>query len=465
LVKGCRHHSFSDGIPVDRTEAAPYYRTVTTKTESTLLGFSRYQWLVLTAAWLGWGFDVFDALLFNYVSRLCVPSLLGVPATDQQTITLWTGALTSVLLIGWALGGILFGKITDRFGRTKTLLYTMTTYALATACCAFAPNIWVLMFFRFVASLGIGGEWAAGAALVSETVPEKKRVQAGALLYTAAPAGLFFATFVTDLFTRRIDSIASDPDLSWRIVFLSGLLPAAAALLIRMKVQEPELWSPQKEAPKIAELFSPALRKTTWGALMVSSIALIMWWSCNAFIPAIAGFLVSDLQPPPAAAEVSAVRAAFITTGTVWFNFGGLLGTLLTVPIALRFGRRPMFFLYFLGSALAILCTFRLEIPPETRLRMMFLVGLTVFGVFGSFTFYLPELFPTRLRGTGCGFCYNTGRFITAAGPFLVGSLAKSAQSSADIRAIVSWVAVVPVIGIILLLSGLADETRGRSFG
>ncbi len=115
-----------------------------------VFGLTGYQWLVLFAAWLGWGFDVFDALLFNYVSRLCIPSLLGPGHDDPQTITMWTGALTSMLLIGWGVGGILFGKITDRIGRSRALLYTMLTYALATAACAFSVNIWMLVIFRFI---------------------------------------------------------------------------------------------------------------------------------------------------------------------------------------------------------------------------------------------------------------------------------------------------------------------------
>src|SRR5579862_6060300 len=133
-------------------------------------GINRYQWTVLFAAWLGWGFDVFDGLLFNYVAPNCVPTLLHLPLGSQmaKAETLhWTGLLTSILLLGWAAGGILFGKLADRIGRTRTLLLTMALYSLGTACCAFAPNLWALMCFRVVASLGIGGEWAAGAAMVA----------------------------------------------------------------------------------------------------------------------------------------------------------------------------------------------------------------------------------------------------------------------------------------------------------
>ena len=122
-----------------------------------MLGLTRYQWLVLFAAWLGWGFDVFDGLLFNYVSPICVPNLLHLnPASPETGKIVWsvTAYLTSLLLIGWAIGGVIFGRVADRLGRTRTLLVTMLVYALSTAACAFAPNIYVLAVFRFLASLG-----------------------------------------------------------------------------------------------------------------------------------------------------------------------------------------------------------------------------------------------------------------------------------------------------------------------
>jgi MFS family permease len=420
-----------------------------------VFGLSRYQWLVLFAAWLGWGFDVFDGLLFNYVSPICIPNLLGLdphdPAT-KATVVFWTGALTSLLLVGWGIGGIVFGKLTDRIGRTRTLLLTMLTYALATAACAFAPNVYVLALFRFVAALGIGGEWAAGAALVAESMPERNRVLAGALLYTSAPAGLFLATFVNDLFTRQMTVLAQDPSMSWRAVFLTGLVPAAVALAIRWNVKEPESWQPAHQQPRVAELFTPALKGSTISGLSMAIVALITWWSCNAFLPAIATFLADE-------AGRSKDRTLFITIGTTCFNFGGLVGTLLTVPIAERLGRKKMFVGYFAASSLVLFLTFGLSLPAMTRLYMMGLIGLTVFGVFGSFTFYLPELFPSRLRGTGAGFCYNVGRFVTACFPFLVSLIVSRGGNPLHV---VQWVAVAPALGILFVLSGLVIETRGR---
>lgn len=433
------------------------------KPRRTLLDMNGYQWTVIFAAWLGWGFDVFDGLLFNYVAPNCVPTLLnltiGSPEAKAATLQ-WTGILTSVLLIGWAIGGIIFGKVADRIGRTRTLLLTMLLYSIGTACCAFAPNIWVLLACRIVASLGIGGEWAAGAAMVAEVVPEKRRVEAGALLYTSAPVGLFLATFVTFQITGVY---FNDPAVSWRYVFLCGLIPAAVAFLVRLFVKEPERWKnvADESTAKIRELFSPQYLRITISGFLMALTALIMWWSCNAFIPVVAKGLANANSAGLNPSEVEAMGQQWVKTATNSFNLGGLIGTLLTIPASKLLGRKKMFFIYYLLSAAAIMAAFKLDLPPHLRLYMYFPIGLTVFGVFGSFTYYLPELFPTRLRATGAGFTYNVGRLIAAIGPFLVGSIAaRGADSLASAMSVLFWVGFVPVLGLLTL--PLVIETKGR---
>lgn len=425
--------------------------------------FTRYQWTVLFAAWLGWGFDVFDGLLFNYVAPNCVPTLLGLPIGSpqaKQATLYWTGLLTSVLLIGWAVGGVVFGLVCDRIGRRRTLLITMLLYAVGTAACALAPNIWWLLCFRVVASLGIGGEWAAGAAMVAETMPEEKRVEAGALLYTAAPMGLFLATFVN--LQVAGNWMVDAPEVSWRYVFLFGLLPAAAAFLVRLFVKEPERWRNlgERAEVRIGELFTPAMRPYTLSGFTMALTALLTWWSCNAFIPVVSGGLA---QTAAEAAGLDGTRTLAMveqwkTLATSWFNLGGLIGTLLTIPAAKLLGRRAMFALYWVASAAAIFATFGLDLAPQVRLYLYFAIGLTVFGVFGSFTYYLPELFPTRLRGTGAGFCYNVGRVVAATGPFLVGMTAARGTSAAI--DVLFYVGFIPLAG--LLFMPWVIETRGR---
>jgi MFS family permease len=425
-----------------------------------------YQWTVLFAAWLGWGFDVFDSLLFNYVAPSAVPVLLGIQlgtAAAHAATLQWTGILTSLLLIGWAIGGILFGRVADYLGRTRTLLLTMMMYAIGTAACAFAPNMATLVFFRIIASLGIGGEWAAGAAMVAEVVPEKRRVEAGALLYTAAPLGLFLATIVT----YQVQGVyfAGSPEVSWRYVFLFGLLPAAAAFLVRLFVKEPERWqtaTSRAVPPRLSELFSAEYRAITISGLLMAVVALITWWSCNAFIPIVAAGLASEAAAGLSRMEATALVEGWKQTAGNWFNIGGLIGTLLTVPASKMLGRRVMFIIYFLLSGLAVLAAFGLPLEPRTRLYMYFPIGLTVFGVFGAFTYYLPELYPTRLRGTGAGFCYNAGRLIAAAGPFLVGAIASRGTGAlGGALQVLFYVGFVPLAG--LLVMPWVMETKGRA--
>jgi MFS family permease len=436
----------------------------TPKPERRFWDMTGYQWTVLLAAWLGWGFDIFDGLLFNFVAPNCVPTLLGLPigSPEARAATLrWTGAYSSLLLVGWAAGGILFGRLADRIGRTRTLTLTMLLYAGGTALCAFAPNLWVLGLFRLVSALGIGGEWAAGAAMVAEVVPEKRRLEAGALLYTSAPLGLALASFVNSLVAGNL--FADRPELSWRIVFLAGLVPAAVALLVRRYVREPERWVATTDVARRArfgELFGPAHRRRTLSGFLMALIALLTWWSCNVFIPVVATGLAQA-----AAAARGLEREAMLALSEAWksravtfFNWGGLLGTLLTVPAAKWLGRRSMFGIYFLLSSAALFCAFGIDLPPETRLAMYFWIGLTVFGVFGSFTYYLPELFPTRLRGSGAGFCYNAGRILAALGPFWVGGVAARGPES-TMNALFA-VGFVPLAGLLLL--PFVVETRGR---
>lgn len=429
-----------------------------------MLGLSRYQWTVLFAAWLGWGFDVFDGLLFNYVAPNCVPTLLGLeigsPAAKSATLY-WTGVLTSILLIGWAVGGVLFGWVCDRIGRTRTLLLTMAMYAFGTAACAFAQNIEMLIAFRIIASLGIGGEWAAGAAMVAEAVPENKRVEAGALLYTSAPMGLFLATYVN--MEVAGNWFKDSPETSWRYVFLFGLLPAAAAFLVRIFVREPERWqqvAANSAPPRIAELFAPGIRELTRSGFFMAVIALLTWWSCNAFIPTVAAGL-GRANAESLGLDAAATRAMvehWKTLAATYFNLGGLIGTLLTIPASKYLGRKAMFSIYWAVSAAAVLATFGLDLAPQWRLYGYFVIGLSVFGVFGSFTYYLPELFPTRLRSTGAGFCYNIGRVLASVGPFMVGAVAS--RGADTVIGVLFWIGVVPLVG--LMFMPWVIETRGR---
>ncbi len=430
------------------------------------MGLTGYQWLVLFAAWLGWGFDVFDGLLFNYVAPNCVPTLLhlhGGPKVIGRITILWTGIATSVLLVGWGIGGIIFGRIADRIGRSHTLMLTILMYGAGTAACALAPNMGVLLMFRFIAALGIGGEWAAGSSLVAEAVPEKRRVEAGALLYTSACAGVFLAVQVNKLVAGTL--MLNEPQVSWRYVLACGLIPAAFAFAVLRMVKEPPRWKNIEGLTRgrIRDLFLPENRRLTLSGFVPAVVSLITWWSCNSFIQVLATSLARAF-----AAAHGYDKSHTLLLGQHWieistnsFTIGGVIGTLLTIPIAKSLGRRTMFRIYFALSAVAVMAAYGHAWTPYQQLLTYFPIGLTVFGVFGSFTFYLPELFPTRLRATGAGFCYNGGRLITAVGPFLVASVAQRGPDTlVSAKSALFALGFVPLVG--LLLTPLIIETKGR---
>jgi MFS family permease len=406
--------------------------------------------LALVAAWLGWGFDVFDALLFSFVARRTIATLM--PGSTEETVSRSLAILTSLFLVGWATGGILFGRITDRLGRTRTLLVTMVIYSVATAACAAAPNLWLLGLCRLIASLGVGGEWAAGASLVSESLPERWRVTGGALLFTASPLGIELANWVNDLVVVRW--FGDEPDLGWRIAFLTGLIPAAFAFLIRLTVREPERFTAHtRDAHRgeLHELFHPPWRRRTLTGLALSTSALIVWWGVGAFLPLI--------LPEWAAEAGLAGKAAtdFARDGNALFDWGGVAGALLTAPLAELLGRRLTLALFFGGGFAVLTATFGGEAAVGTRQTLLFFTGVTVFGIFAIFAYYLPELFPTRLRGTGAGFCYNTGRYLAAVGPILTAELGLRRGLSAG----VTYIAFFYVVGLLCL--PFSTETKGQA--
>ena len=432
-----------------------------------LSGLSGYHWLVIAAGWAGWGFDVFDALLFNFVSPNCIPVLLHLPHSSPEAraaTVFWTGALTSILLIGWAAGGLLFGWLADRLGRKRSLFVTITVYAVGTASCALATDIWQLILFRVIASLGIGGEWAIGATLIAESVPEDRRVEAGVIMYSSSPVGIALAS----LLNYQIAGVwfADQPEVSWRYVFLAGLAPVLLAFLVRAFLHESDRWQSQSQvATSPRDLFTPGMRMTTLSGFIPAVAALLTWWACNAFIPLLGGTLANEhaagvgLQPAAATllAEGWKARASNL------FNLGGLLGAFAAIPLARVMGRRPMFVGYFAFSGLALAATFGLDLEPQTRLALLLAVGAGVYGVFAAFSFYLPELFPARLRATGAGFCYNIGRVFAAAGPFIVGIVTSSGGGgSALIIHTFLWLALIPCAAAVAT-HYLVLETRGRT--
>ena len=416
-------------------------------------GVTRYQWLVLFVAWLGWVFDSMDATIYALVLEPALHDLLRAPGggpVSAEVIGWYGGIIFSIFLIGWAIGGVLFGVLADNFGRTRALVFTILIYAVFTGLAALSHTWWQLALFRFLTALGIGGEWAAGATLVAEAWPEDKRTRAAGLLQSAWAAGFFVAALL-NLVLRNC---------GWRPMFAIGILPALVALFVRWWVKEPERWvkarAEERQAGgarplKLMELFAPGLRRATLVGSGLAFVAVFGLWGATNWTPTLIRAL-PDLQGMTASELTSRVSYAIMV-----LNVGALAGYLSFGPLAERVGRRRVFALMCVGSLVMLPVTF---LTPRTYTHVLLLLPLLGFfnnGIFSGFPIYLPELYPTRIRATAAGFCFNIGRVLAATGPFVTGYLVIKLGS---FGLAASAVAVVYIIGLLIL--PFAPETKGR---
>ena len=417
-------------------------------------GVTPYQWLVLLVAWLGWVFDSMDAMIYALVLHPALHELLqaasGGAMVSDADIGWYGGLIFSIFLIGWAIGGVMFGVMADYFGRTKTLIVTILIYAVFTGLAALSQDWWHLAVYRFLTALGIGGEWAAGASLVAEVWPEDKRAKAAGILQSAWAAGFFLASAFY-LFLR---------DYSWRVLFVVGVLPALVALLVRLWVKEPERWveahsqelqSGAIRRVKLLELFKGDLLRPTCVGASLAFVAVFGLWGATNWTPTLIRAL-PDMQGLQAA-EIK----SYVVYATMMLNVGALIGYFSFGPLADRFGRRPIFALMCAGSLLMVPITFSV---PHAYVHVLILLPLLGFfnnGIFSGFPIYLPELYPTRIRATGAGFCFNAGRVLAAVGPFLTGVLVTELGSFGSAA---SAVALIYLVGLAIL--PFAPETRGR---
>lgn len=410
-------------------------------------GVTRYQWLVLFVAWLGWVFDAMDATIYAVVlhpalHELLPASISGPVSADQ--IGWYGGIIFSIFLIGWAIGGITFGILADRFGRTKVLIATIIVYAVFTGAAALSQTWWHLAIYRFLTALGIGGEWAAGAAIVAETWPEEKRAKAAGILQSAWAVGFFLAAMF---------NLTLKETYGWRGLFLIGILPALVALLVRRWVKEPERWTRahEREAIPLSAIFDGTLRRSTIVGSILSFVAVFGLWGSTNWAPT----LIREL--PDLQGTDPATLTQYVSYAIMALNAGAIVGYLGFGPLADRFGRRPVFAFMCLGSLIMLPVTY---LAPSTYAGVLMLLPVLGYfnnGIFSGFPIYLPELYPTRLRATGAGFCFNAGRILASASPFLTGWLVSTLGTFGRAA---STVALIYLVGLVVLL--FAPETRGK---
>lgn len=367
------------------------------------------------AAWLGWMFDGLDMHLYTLVALPFVMQLLNSSGTAVQSELAYdanvkSSIIQAAFLVGWALGGAFFGRVGDLLGRSRALNLTILTYAAFTGLSFFAQEWWHLLIFRFLAALGIGGEWAVGASLLAETWPRRWRPWLAAILQTGVNVGVLFACVAGWLLLAVFET-------EYRAVFLVGILPALLTIWIRKAVPEPEQWKAAHESgarPGIAALFGPEIRRTTFITLTICGLGLtahwaLMFWHTN--------HLRSIAE---AAGWTKEARDGLATKALYLLMVGSIIGNFASGALAWRIGYRRAIGLVFAAYFTIMMITYAAPRPPDTVLWLLPAIGVCQ-GVFALFTMCLPPLFPTLLRTTGAGFCYNFGRIASAAGVVLFG--------------------------------------------
>jgi MFS family permease len=399
---------------------------------SRTLEMMKYQKLAFWSAFLGYVFDCMDLNIFTLI---LVPSMRELLQTADRDLVQQAGSVViAVKLICWGVGGVLFGIIADRFGRARTLVMTILIYAVFTGLSGLARSWEELIGLQGIAAFGIGGEWAVGAALVAEAVPDQKRDGAMGFIQSSFAIGFLMAAVVNWILGPY----------SWRWVLAFGSLPALWVLSLRRRVPESERWlsvRTQKQG-SMGEVFEPRLQRSTIVGIIIAAAMMIGSWGGITLLPNWIRELLGKNGDP-----VKITSLAFML-----MMGAGIPGYAAVVWGGKIMGRRPLYFLCSLGGLLASLYMFLVIKNLDELLWFAPVYGFFVMGGFAIFGLYLPELFPTRVRATGQGICYNVSRAMTAIGPLAVAYFGLATFGSLPHAA--ATTAIAYVVGLIAIWLG-----------
>jgi MFS family permease len=393
----------------------------------------RNAWRALWAAQLGWMLDAMDFLLFTFA---LLPIQRELDLTKKEmAVPLAAGLIAS------AIGGVVFGRVADRFGRVQAMSISIFLYSAATAGMATSATLTQLIAWRVLVGLGMGGEWTCGSVLVAETWPPQHRAKAMGIMQSGWAIGALIAAGLSALVLERA---------GWRVLFFIGAAPALIVYFIRRHVQEPEVWRRQVAAPsKWTELFTAAHRRNVVLAATLASSVLVAFWGVTSWLPA---FLASPVSEGGAGLTITKSSAWLIL-----LQAGAFFGYITFGWIADRLGRRPAFTAFMIAAAVVVpLFAFRAH-EPWALLVVGPLVGYFAHGYFSVFGAMLAELFPTHIRATAQGFCYNAGRLVSALAPYAIGAAATRYGLGVSISAD----AMFFLAGAILIW--LLPETKGTA--
>ena len=394
---------------------------------------TRQQWRTLFAAQLGWMLDAMDVTLYSF-------ALTAVKKEFALTSAV-AGALAAAPLITSAFGGMLFGWLSDRYGRARALRWSILAFSAVTGLTATATSLPQLVFWRALAGIGLGGEWAAGSVLVAETWPAAHRGKAIGLMQSAWAIGYMLAAIL---------AAAVLPGWGWRPLFLLGLVPALATIWMRRGIEEPPRWRAPKQGAEgtIRAIFRPPLRRTVLLVALLCSCVLFGYWGLFTWLPA---YLSSPVERGGAGLTILQSSGWIIP-----LQIGAFFGYVSFGFFADRAGRRPAFLTFVLATAALVPVYGMLGRRTALLLAIGPLIGYFGHGYFSVMGAMMAELFPERVRTTAQGFCYNIGRALAGFAPVTVGALADRFGIGAALA--VTSVFFVAGAGVMLLL----PETRGR---
>lgn len=405
-----------------------------------LRSLTRAEWAVLGVTTLFWMFDGYETFALITTGPASLRELL--PVAELPHLSRYLGYLLAISLAGWTIGGVIGGFAGDRIGRRRTMIWAVVLYGLFTGLSALSPNWEFLAVTRFLTGLGIGAEWAVGVALLQEVLPPAARTKGAGLLQGTFSAGGLIVSLLWVLFNSTLD-------VSWRVVYVVGILPAFLAVGLRRIIPESAKWSGQARTSAgelVRRLGAPQLRRRLGLALLVSIAITVGFWGSSSYLPAYIG----ALAPAPEVGFYTGWASAL-------YNIGEIAGCVVFGYWAERWGRRFTTVGYFIGAIVVIPVVFILVHDAVTAVALQLVAGYAAGGIFSWYTVHTPELFPTSVRASAIGTIFNLTRVLASIGALVTGLLASVVGGVGNAAALV---AVVYLLGIAAVL-GL-PETRGR---
>ena len=409
-------------------------------------GITRYQWLVLVIASVGWIFDVYEGQIFNITRNQMLAEILGSESADVKK---YGDMFLGIFLLGGTVGGRAAGSLADRFGRRPIMMLTILMYSVFSGLTFFADSLWQVASLRFLVAMGVGGEWAVAASLVAEVFPTRARAQA---------SGIFHASSVLGTWMAALAGMAVGAQ--WRYAYLFGVIPALLILWVRISVREPEKWQATKAQGVATQLgsFSAMFHDSRWCrrallGMALAAVGLGTFWSVTVSGQDMARERLLATGTSPADAERQAKFAFGIIQAT-----GGGLGLLAFGPMCARYGRRRTFIGFHLLAFLLVPITCFGPQSYQQLLWVLPLFGFFTVGMHAGYAIYFPELFPTHLRATGTSFCFNGGRLLAVPVLFFSGTL--KAWEGMDLRVAVTLLGLLFLLGALIMLS--LPETKGQ---